>query len=214
MESGDLRKYHISRMNMIKTLRFRGHPLPEGLYDISQEDFEEKYEDEANLQGVKEKMSEELIIEGTGQRQKILVIWLVDRKLGANVRDVKNKISEEKAQHAIVVADEGITHQARDTIRRLRTTEKIFIDVWTLDETMIFVPDHSLVPGHRICSARERRQIFETYGLKAKERKVPHIRTDDIMVRYLGASKGHLIELRRPSETNPGQTDLSYRLVC
>lgn len=209
-----LRRYWVSRCNMIKTLRYRGYSIAEGLYDMTHDEFVEKYEG-YTLKDLKEEMTSELVIESQGSLPKILVFWLNEPKLGANIRDVHDKMEMSSSQHAFVVADEGITYQARESLRSLKTAKKFFIDVWTLEETSIFVPDHVFVPEHRICTPAQRREIFKAYGIRPKDgqNKFPRIRLDDIMVRYLGASKGELIEIIRPSETSQGQTDMSYRLV-
>lgn len=194
---------------MIKTLRYRGYDISE-TFDNSRDDFESMYGN-LSLAEVKKCMSQEFIIDATDELPKILVVWLVDRKLGANTRDIKDALELHGSQHALVVADEGVTPQAKETLRALRATKKIYISVWTLPETMIFTPDHEYVPAHRVCTARERRKILTDYG--SSKDKLPQIQHSDIMIRYLGATKNQLIEIKRPCETYPGQFTIYYRIV-
>jgi DNA-directed RNA polymerase subunit H (RpoH/RPB5) len=201
-----LRRYHRSQTNMIKVLRYRGYTVPDG---PSPDDFCSRYS-QMHLSALKKDLFMDYQTISSSHLPKILVVWLNEPKLGANIRDLYDLLKD--AKRALVVVDESVTPQARETIKSLHITEKIFIDVWTLDETMIFVPDHELVPKHRICSTQEKILVFDAYGLKNGS-KIPRIKTDDIMVRYLGACKDQLLEITRPSETHSGQFDLTYRLV-
>jgi len=209
MEDEILRRFYISRTNMIKTLIYRGYTISN--CEMTFEEFVKTHRNK-DVSDMKKSMSKGMIFKDS-KLPSIIVLWISERKLGANVRDVVDVLEKKNASHALVVADEGVTPQAKETLRLLRTTKKIFIDVWTIRESMIFTPDHVLVPPHRICSVQEKKKIYTCYGLQSKEVKIPKIRHDDVMIKYLGASKGQLIEIIRPSETNATKKIISYRVV-
>jgi len=87
----------------------------------------------------------------------------------------------------------------------------IKIWVWHLKETMLFVPEHDLVPEHIMCTRKEKKKLYKQYG--TTNEKMPHISTSDMMVRYLGAERKTLIKIIRPSATNKGDFNISYRVV-
>src|SRR5207253_7884658 len=126
------------------------------------------------------------------------LIWHTENKLGIGVRDIVDQLEEEGIFKAIIVADEGLTTGCPSILENVEATKNIIIDIWNLEESMIYAPDHVIVPEHRICSTKEKNHLMRVYALKKKQ--LPSIKRDDVQVKYMGASKGQLIEILRPSE--------------
>lgn len=212
MEYETLRKHHVSRTNVLKTVAYRGYEVPDGL-DLSLDEFAELYE-EADIVTLKTSMSDGMTFYKGHKRIKLIVVWISEVKLGnAVVRSIVDTLESEECTNCIVIADGGVTPQSKGILRSLRLTDKIIIDYWTLKESLIFVPDHILVPEHRILPIRERKALYVSYGLQPKSTKIPWICRTDIMVMYLGVTKGQVIEIKRKSETDPSKFMLSYRVV-
>jgi len=201
------REYFLSYKNMLNVVEYRGIKV-ENQYHKTQEDFFEEYNDCESVEEIKERLS--FLIFGK-EGNKILLCWFKERKLGPSIRTVVEHMQNENVKKALVVVDEGVTPGSKEILKNLKICEKIIIDVWTLEESMIFVPDHIYVPKHRICSVREKKNLFKTYALTKKD--LPYITSDDIMVKYLGASKGQLIQIIRASDTNPEVFIESFRIV-
>src|SRR5580698_10501353 len=206
-----LRKYHLSRKNVLKIARYMGYHISDE-YDMTLEEFSEKYE-EFTLLDMKEDMKMEFDAEETGINSLILK-WHLQYKLGVSVAETAEYMENNNLKKAIIVADGGLTSIAgcNDILLNLKVTKGLCISVWRLDESLIFVPDHILVPQHRICSHKEKQSLFKAYGLKNKN-DLPNIKKDDIMVRYLNASKGHLIETLEICVSNSDLFIRNYSLV-
>jgi DNA-directed RNA polymerase subunit H (RpoH/RPB5) len=215
---------------MLKTVEYRGYSVPKKLI-LDQTQFDKAYST-LSVDKLKESFGNlmfddiKIVTNKTLKNNKVntnessntqskkgrlLLKWVKDKKLGAGVRDVANIMKEEGIFRALIVADEGINPICKEILKNLKGCEKIIIDIWTLQESMIFVPDHVYVPKHRICTVKEKKSLYKAYGLKKKD--LPWIRSDDVMVKYLGATKGQLIEITRPCDTNPNMMILSYRIV-
>lgn len=210
MNDETLRKYYTSYTVMLKILKYRGYYVSKK-YEKTREEFDYLYSEYTELSAVKTAMSENMIFRKGGS--PVMVIWIHERKLGSNVRDVVSTLEENDILNAFIIADEGPTPQVGEVIKSLKVTKNIHIDIWTLHSSMVFIPDHKLVPKHRICSTRERKVIYDAYNLKVGDQKIPRLPTSDAIVKFLGASKGNLVEITRLSETDPSKWMLSYRIV-
>jgi DNA-directed RNA polymerase subunit H (RpoH/RPB5) len=222
MDDETLRKYFLSRLNMLKVVLYRGYKIEdEDVVSMLSENFLSFKErcDGFTLNKLKEDLSDYFFNRGkknkklkNGPSQDLIMIrWNQDHKLN-NIVDLVNTLENNKIFNALIVADEGITPNCKDTLKNVKIIRKITIDVWTLKESMIFVPDHIFVPSHRICSLKEKIHIMNVYGIKSKD-KLPYISSTEVMVKYLGAKKGNLIEIMRPSETDSSLNILTYRIV-
>jgi len=226
MDSETLRKYFLSYENMLKTVRYRGYTVPETLL-LTKEAFSIKYIDFESVDDIKEDIGD-LVFEKGGENNandtegkntkgkvgnvgKILLRWVKDKKFGPSIRDVTNTLRDNNINRALIVSDEGINPASKGVLGNLKVCYGLIIDVWTLQESMIFPPDHVYTPKHRICTLREKKSLYNNYGLKDKD--LPRIKPDDVMVKYLGATRKQLIEITRRSDTNPELYILYYRIV-
>jgi DNA-directed RNA polymerase I, II, and III subunit RPABC1 len=212
-----LSQYHLSRHNMLKVLSLRGYYVPEDQH-VTLERFTEEY-GECDLNELKAAISGSVFKIAYDFRSEIpstneydcIVYWHLEHKLGVSIRDIVDKMEEENIKRALVVSDGGTTPSCNEIIKNLKITRGLILDVWSLKESLIYVPDHILVPQHRICSIQEKKKLFKAHGI-TKE-KLPYIRHDDVMVKYLGACKGNLIEITKKSDTNPSVKSVKYRIV-
>lgn len=221
MNPDTIRRYYVSYINMIKTAKYRGYKLPETIktnFDFSLEEFTQVYGD-LTIDNLKRGLSN--IIFDTYEIPKkldaprMIIIWHLEHKMGLGIRDVVNKLEELNIKKAMIVVDGGITPGCREMLGNIRKTKCITIDIWTLQESMVYVPDHVLVPEHKICSITEKKQLLKSYGIKPQNAKtqLPIIRHDATIIKYLGAKKGQLIKIIRESETDPDSMIESFRIV-
>jgi DNA-directed RNA polymerase subunit H (RpoH/RPB5) len=215
MDSEVLRKYSLSYENMLKTIKYRGYEF--GTYKLlTKEEFDSRYNNFTEFEStddIKEDIGD-LVFgnENEGAKKgKILLRWVKDKKFGASIRDVSNMMRENNISKALIVADDGINPTSKETLKNLKICYGLTIDVWSLQESMIFPPEHVYTPKHRICTVKEKKDLYKTYGLKDKD--LPRIKPDDVMVKYLGATRKQLIQITRRSDTNPQLYILYYRIV-
>lgn len=210
MDSETLRKYHSSYEKMLKTVSYRGYIVPDDLL-LDRSQFDENFSEFESVDDIKESIGDLLFESATKLEDRLLLRWVKDRKLGMSIRNISNTMISEGASKALIVADEGINPASKETLKNLKVCYALTIDVWSLQESMIFPPDHVYTPTHRICTLKEKKALYKAYGLKNKD--LPRIKPDDVMVKYLGASRKQIIQITRKSDTNPDLYILYYRIV-
>lgn len=234
MHSEKIRQYYLSRENLLRIVEYRGYSVSSDLHYKTIDEFITAFDILSKMQDVdgnedietlKKEMSGSVFYNSTPSINTknsdttsafsnigIMIGWYPDHKLGVSIRDTVDDMEKKGVNKAIIVADEGVTAGCKDILKNLKIVKKISIDVMTLRESMIFVPDHTYVPSHRICTFAEKKALFKSYGLKTKD-KLPYIKSDEIVIKYLGASKNQLIEINRISDTDPEKFIKTYRIV-
>ncbi len=210
MDPEVLRKYFLSYEKMLKTVEYRGYTVPPDLL-LTKEEFYNKYIGVESADDIKEDIGYMVFGEDGTKKGKIILKWVKDKKFGASIRDVSNTMRDNNISRALIVADDGINPTSKETLKNLKVCYNLTIDVWSLQESMIFPPDHIYTPKHKICTTKEKKALYKTYGLKDKD--LPRIKPDDVMVKYLGATRKQLIQITRKSDTNPQLYILYYRIV-
>lgn len=133
---------------------------------------------------------------------------------------IHGEMSENGCTHAIVIHNRKITSGTAGIIKSLRV-QNIIIEPFTEKETQFNVTRHAYVPRHIICGKEKTAEILEKYHVTKDQ--LPKIQSaTDAVCRYLGARKGQLIKILRPSESIPEVTingkktilyDVTYRIV-
>jgi DNA-directed RNA polymerase I, II, and III subunit RPABC1 len=82
-------------------------------------------------------------------------------------------------------------------------------EVFTIDELLIVIIDHNLVPPHYLLSTEEKEEYFSTFNHHPRDMK--KILVNDPVARFYGAKVGDLIKIIRPSITSG--KDIDYRVV-
>lgn len=198
--------YFKSRQFVLNLLSYRGYNSDDDI-NITFDDFVDLYRD-LTVDEMKNDLLED-VYESDDDR-RIMVSWEIPPKLGSTLPNVVKRMKDNNVTDAIIISDEGVTTDAKKNIKTLKT-DGIRIWVWALNDTMVFPPHHALVPKHEICTSKEKRRVLDKYGKKPSQ--LPSINISDPMVKCLGASKGNLIRIHRPSETIPDAFDIHYSLV-
>ncbi len=139
-----------------------------------------------------------------GDENYLMYILLNLKTIGiAYIRELRDKIEEEKVTGGIIVADGKYTYSARSNAPEM-SIELIPSSLPTFD---IF--EHALVPLHEILSNEERAQIAEKYH--AEPYQFPWIKSTDPISIIVGAIPGDVLRIIQKSET-AGRYE-SYRYV-
>jgi DNA-directed RNA polymerases I, II, and III subunit RPABC1 len=149
---------------------------------------------------------------------KILTFWFIP--LGKNdVQTISETLIDQNVKNAIVVHTNKITPCAGPVIKDLRV-QKFFIEPFLQSELQFNITKHKYVPKHIICSAKKKADVLQKYSVTKDQ--LPRILSSDPVCRYLGAAKGQLIKIIRPSDSIPEITikgdkkdlfDVTYRIV-
>lgn len=205
----ELYKCFESRSNIVKLLNYRNYKFTDPKGDIEFDEFKNIYNDN-EIVDVKKSMSDDLtIINNENESENCFIQWISDTKLNADkINELVLQISDVNTKTIIIISDYKPTPNAIDAVKLLKIVDNIKIDIWDFNQTQIFAPEHEYVPKHRICTNLEKTKLFNVYG-----DDIPKINLNDIMVKYLAAVKGNLIEIIRPSETVKNKSDCTYRIV-
>lgn len=208
-----------SRNTMLEVLQDRGYNV-DHLERISALEFQEKHNNE-DEDAVKNSMTIQVTKNVSKKKQETTtVIWPVEEKLGENVVGIIQKMgisddwivdpSLEKTHKAIVIIDGCITPTTKGSLKII-AKRGIRIDVYTLEESLFNVMKSVLVPKHRIISKKEERELLKEYGITKKD--MPEIKITEPPMRHLSPDRGNIIEIKRPSDTQPGEYTFYYRVV-
>ena len=179
----------------------------------------ERSEDDSKSNAtVARKNLNEIVFEKKNDCGAIALFWTYS--LGIDVvQNIFTKMKELEVTKAILVHVSKISSHAGTAIRSLKS-QKYFIETFSESELQFNISRHVDVPRHIICSATKKKEVFEKYAIK--ENGLPLIKVTDPMVRYIGANKGQLIKIVRPSDSTPNVNlngekkelyDIVYRLV-
>ena len=196
-----------SRETLISILQKQKYDVEE--YSITLEEFKEWAGDD-DIRTIKDALTL-VLSKNKPKKDKLLIMWLGDAKLGENLQMVLSKMNHEGCSRAIIIVDIGVTPSAKALIRNL-SRKKTFIEVSTIIETQFSVLDHEYVPPHELCNVSTKSAVLKAYGIKTSQ--MPEIKSCDPAIKHLGATKGQLVKITRDSETQPGCKAITYRIVC
>lgn len=193
-----------ARQTIFELLKDRGYDkIPDEL--MTKEEIYKLIEEE-KLDVDKLKKRFQMIAEKSTER--ILIHWISSPKLSSpECTSLMALMKELDIHNAIVIIEDSVTPHVKNTLRLAKRKGDI-IEVFTLEELQFNVSKHYLVPKHMICSREEKRRVKKMYG-----DNFPEIRPSDPQMRYLGARKGQLIKIIRPSIVLEGEETISYREV-
>jgi len=81
------------------------------------------------------------------------------------------------------------------------TTNKIFIQIFSIDNLIRNITNHELVPKMRIVSEKEKEEIKKKYNIETNS-NLPLILKSDPAAMFYGVKSGDYIEITRTSETS------------
>jgi DNA-directed RNA polymerase subunit H (RpoH/RPB5) len=116
---------------------------------------------------------------------------------------IENFLDKNQDSHKFVIINK-LSDRAIKQILEYENTE-----VFTIDELLIVIIDHNLVPPHYLLSVEEKDLYFSTFNHHPRDMK--KILINDPIARFYGAKLGDLFKIIRPSITSG--KDIDYRIV-
>jgi DNA-directed RNA polymerase I, II, and III subunit RPABC1 len=116
---------------------------------------------------------------------------------------IENFLSKNLDVHKFIIINK-LSDRAVKQILEYQNTE-----VFTLDELLIVIIDHNIVPQHILLSADEKDKYFTVFNHHPRDMK--KILLNDPVARFYGAKVGDLFKIIRPSITSGKEID--YRIV-
>jgi len=116
---------------------------------------------------------------------------------------IENFLSKNVDVHKFIIVNK-ISDRAIKQILEYQQTE-----VFTIDELLIVVIDHNLVPPHYLLTSTEKDEYFATFKHHPQDMK--KILVNDPIAKFYGAKVGDLFKIVRPSITSG--KDVDFRIV-
>ena len=132
------------------------------------------------------------------------VIKIINRSItGRKIEDIEQLIDQYKNDYKFLIV-QSINIKNTDLLNEISNLE-----VFTIDELLVNIIEHHLIPKHRLLSEEDKNKLLEEYDIKQKN--LPRIYVSDIIARYYNAKIGDIMEIERYNP-NSGKS-IIYRSV-
>ena len=121
-----------------------------------------------------------------------------------NVEEILDKNDE-----LIIITKDKANDTTIKLLKHLYDTEGIFINVYSIDNYLFNILNHTLVHPHRVLNKSEEKEIFRKYNLTKRD-EVPEISRFDPVAIAIGLRPNELCEITRPSTS--AITSMYYRI--
>jgi len=156
-----------------------------------------------------------------GEKTYSFNIWIGSSEFPqSQIQRAFGELADDENATVFLIYIVKLTPDASKELFSLRSVErKARIELWSLLELFIYPFDHYLVPEHRIMTEDEIEKAFPLRSTSEKHRisrneffaRIPSFSTD-IIVKWLGAKPGQIIEIKRKNMVLDGNLT-SYRMV-
>lgn len=123
-----------------------------------------------------------------------------------NILSFVNEFSEttlKDGDSLVIISRDKLTNDTPldGVAENLLKTRNIFIQLFWIDQIVVNITEHSLVPEHQIISQIEKEQLLEKYNIKSFN-NLPIILKNDPVAKYFGMRRGDVCKITRSSETS------------
>ena len=101
----------------------------------------------------------------------------------------------------IIITKEKPNDTLIKLMRSLLSTDKVFFNIFSVNELLYNILDHDMVPTHQIITEDEKLELFKNYNI-TDEKQLPEINRFDPVAKLLGCRPGDIVEIIRPSKTS------------
>jgi DNA-directed RNA polymerase subunit H (RpoH/RPB5) len=139
-------------------------------------------------------------------KNKKLFVKILDYKITSVNKNspIGEFISKHDSEYKILIVQD-INQKSENTIESYSTQSEVF----KINQLMINIVDHVLVPKHIVLSKEETDAVLEAY--RAKKRDMMLIKTTDAVAKYYNMKPGEIVKIIRPSVMTVEAP--AYRLV-
>ena len=146
--------------------------------------------------------------------KKVLIKYILTRVRVANLKTLISELIE----YEKIKTNDDIIFIVKDKINNLESfynlfngflkSNNIFVQIFSIDNLIINITKHELVPDMRIVSKDEEKDIKKKYNIENNS-NIPIILTSDPSAMFYGIKSGDLVEITRTSESSGKY--ISYR---
>ena len=173
----------------------RGYFVSKELQDISTEAFKDNYNRFKLENGFV------LLLTKPESEEKLLVYFArYERAIsGEDIKRFATKMGEERVFCGVIISNKDLSPSADKLIRDINTESSFKIEHFLVQNLLVNITHHELVPKHMIASEEEKKAVLKKY--RVKESQLPKILVNDPVAKYLGVRRGQLVKIIRDSET-------------
>ena len=110
---------------------------------------------------------------------------------------------------SIIISNKPLSAQAERLIKEIDLQSVYRVEFFMINDLLVNVSKHELVPKHLIASDEEKTKVLKKYMVKPAQ--LPKMLASDPMARYLGLKKGQMVRILRNSQT--AGLHVVYRIV-
>ena len=125
-----------------------------------------------------------------------------------NINNIFAVMKDNQINSGIILLSGKLSQQAKQKVLDINT--QIPIETFSLNELVVNITEHELVPKHILLSPEEKKTLLERYRIK--DSQLPKIFVTDPVAKYLGLKKGEVVKIVRVSET--AGRYITYRIAC
>ncbi len=154
-------------------------------------------------------IAKDLYIKGESSEKGLIgVFWTFEAKFRTEeARALCLEIERLGLKRVILVTPEGeLTSTADYVLGEYSKAKGVVIELFVFSELQFNPSKHMMIPRYRILHQSEIPAFQEAYQI-VDIQQIPHMLTRDILCRYLGLSRGDIVQFRRADGS------LTYRLV-
>lgn len=131
-----------------------------------------------------------------------------------NILSFVNEFSETEMKDGdslVIISRDKLTNDTPldGVAENLLKTRNIFVQLFWIDQVVVNITRHTLVPEHQIISQSEKEQLLGKYNIKSYN-NLPIILKNDPVAKYYGMRRGDVCKITRPSETSGIYTSYRY----
>jgi DNA-directed RNA polymerase I, II, and III subunit RPABC1 len=189
----------------LEMMEDRGYFVPSDLKNITTESFKENYENFNTGNGL-------VYLFNHCENDSKTIVYFVKNTSSISTQDISNftkKLQDNLVKNGIIVSNKNLAANSEKIMKEINLESEYRVEYFNIDELLVNIAKHELVPKHIIVSEEEKRMVLKKYRVKPSQ--LPKILVTDPMARYLGVKKGMLIKIIRNSQTSG--LHVVYRIV-
>ena len=199
-----LNKLYNSRNVALKMVESRGFN-PEKYKNFTMKELDLMKQNTSNKLTIEESPLDIMVTDESGKNLYIKYLLGTKPRLN-NILSFVNEFSEttlKDGDSLVIISRDKLTNDTPldGVAENLLKTRNIFIQLFWIDQIVVNITEHSLVPEHQIISKTEKDQLLEKYNIKSFN-NLPIILKNDPVAKYFGMRRGDVCKITRSSETS------------
>ena len=199
-----LNKLYNSRNVALKMIESRGFN-PEKYKNFTMKELDVMKQNTSNKLTIEESPLDIMVTDESGKNLYIKYLLGTKPRLN-NILSFVNEFSEttlKDGDSLVIISRDKLTNDTPldGVAENLLKTRNIFIQLFWIDQIVVNITEHSLVPEHQIISKTEKDQLLEKYNIKSFN-NLPIILKNDPVAKYFGMRRGDVCKITRSSETS------------